>query len=166
MQKGLQGVVCVESLKGEHQIWDVISTEAKPHRCVCRVRGQKSKLSYSLQVRNKEKASESFSLVKASESNQACSLLSICFVLKKEKQSPFLCCLFSETGEWNEALRDETWMRWDSCVSEKGPISGWIAHPQIDTVGPNPSPSECDLISKQGLYSGHQVKMKSGEGGS
>ena len=31
MQKGLQGVVCVESLKGEHQIWDVISTEAKPH---------------------------------------------------------------------------------------------------------------------------------------
>lgn len=31
-------------LKGEHQIWDVISTEAKPHRCVCRVRGEKANL--------------------------------------------------------------------------------------------------------------------------
>lgn len=60
------------------------------------------------------------SKVKA-RSDQACSLLSPAALFLRKKQSPFLCCLFSATGEWNGALRDDTWMRWDPCVS------GWIA---------------------------------------
>ena len=123
--------------KGERQIRDVTAQRQSLTGAHAELGGKKAKLVTAYRLGT-------------SESREPSGLLSSLHPLcsQERKAKPVPLCLFSVTGEWNEALREETWMRWDACVSEKGPISGWIAPSPNRHGGSNPSPSECNLISK------------------